>query len=151
VDFEHSRFVVHSSKTEHHADGGFRTVPMFPELRPLLQDAFDAAPDGAVYCITKTRDNAVNLRTQMMRIIRRAGLEPWPKLFQNLRSTRETELFKATGNIKAVCKWIGNSPDVALKHYAQITEQDLQQAAEMKVLKQAEKAVEQEAKSEATF
>jgi hypothetical protein len=28
----------------------------------------------------------------MERIIKRAGLKPWPKLFQNLRSTRETEL-----------------------------------------------------------
>ena len=28
----------------------------------------------------------------MHRIIRRAGLTPWPKPFQNLRSTRETEL-----------------------------------------------------------
>ncbi|MCP4376076.1 MAG: hypothetical protein GY794_07890, partial [bacterium] len=33
-----------------------------------------------------------NLRTQAHRIIKRAGLKPWPKVFQNCRSTRETEL-----------------------------------------------------------
>ena len=66
----------------------------------------------------------------MNKIIKRAGVEPWPKTFQNLRSTRETELFKMTnGNIKAVCSWIGNTPEVAMKHYAQVTEADLKEAA----------------------
>ncbi len=139
VDFEHSHFIVHASKTEHHEDGGIRTVPMFPELRPLFQYAFDMAKEGDVFCITRYRDKSVNLRTQLSKIIRRAGLEPWPKLFQNLRSTRETELFKMTnGNVKAVCTWIGNSPKVALEHYAQVTEADLQEAAKMSLLNDAE-------------
>jgi hypothetical protein len=34
----------------------------------------------------------VNWRTRFTKIIRRAGEEPWPKLFANLRATRETEL-----------------------------------------------------------
>ena len=34
VDFEREQFTVHSSKTEHHSDGGIRIVPMFAELRP---------------------------------------------------------------------------------------------------------------------
>ena len=139
VDFENNRFTVHASKTEHNADAGIRTVPMFPELRPLFQDAFDNAKDGDIYCITRYRDKAVNLRTQMNKIIRRAGLEVWPKLFQNCRSTRETELFKMTGgNVKAVCSWIGNSPAVAMQHYAQVTEADIQEAAKMSLLNEAE-------------
>ncbi|UCC99947.1 MAG: phage integrase SAM-like domain-containing protein [Phycisphaerales bacterium] len=139
IDFSNNSFVVHASKKEHHADGGIRTVPMFPELRPLFQDTFDEAKEGDVYCITRYRDKSVNLRTQLTKIIRRAGLEPWPKLFQNCRSTRETELFKMTnGNVKAVCSWIGNSPKVALEHYAQVTEADLQEAAKMSLLDEAE-------------
>ncbi len=68
----------------------------------------------------------------MNKIIARAGLEPWPKTFQNLRSTRETELFKLTnGNVKAVCTWIGNSPEVAMQHYAQVTEADMKEAAKL--------------------
>lgn len=141
VDFEHSRFVVHASKTEHHADSGIRTVPIFPELRPLFQDAFDMAEDGDVYCITRYGDSGTNLRTQLTKIIRRAGLEPWPKLFQNCRSTRETELFKITGgNVKAVCNWIGNSPKIAMEHYAQVTEADMREAAKTSLLCHAEKA-----------
>ena len=142
IDFEHNQFTVHASKTEHHIDGGIRTVPMFPELRPLFQDAFDMAKEGDVYCITRYRDKSTNLRSQMCKIIKRAGLQPWPKLFQNLRSTRETELFKMTnGNIKAVCSWIGNSPAVAMQHYAQVTEADLQEAAKMTLLNDAEKTM----------
>lgn len=142
IDFENSRFTVHSPKTEHHIGQEKRVVPMFPELKPLFLAAFDAAPEGAVYCVHKERGDGVNLRTQLTRIIKRAGLEPWPKLFQNLRSTRETELFRLTsGDVKSVCSWLGNSPMVALQHYAQTTEADLQAAAKMTVLNQAEKRV----------
>ena len=115
VDFANSRFIVHASKTEHHADGGVRTVPMFPELKLVFQTAFDEAPAGAVYCLSRYKGKWSNLGVLMARIVKRAGLKPWPKLFQNLRSTRETELFKMTGgNVKAVCSWIGHSPQVAM-------------------------------------
>jgi hypothetical protein len=67
--------------------------------------------------IARTRDSAVNLRTQFCRIIRRAGLEPWPKLWQNLRASRESELMREY-DLATVCRWIGNSPAVAAKHYA---------------------------------
>jgi len=142
VDFENNSFTVHASKTEHHADSGIRKVPMFPELRPLFQDAFDKAQEGDTCCITRYRDGA-NLSVQMRRIVKRAGFEVWPKIFQNCRSTRETELFKMTnGNVKAVCSWIGNSPAVAMQHYAQITEADIQEAAKMTLLNDAENMVE---------
>jgi integrase len=142
VDFDKQRFTVHAPKTEHHANKGIRVVPMFPELKPLFQDAFDNAKTGAVYCIERYRGGKVNLRTQLLRILKRAGIASWPKLFQNLRSTRETELFKITGgNVKAVCSWIGNSPAVALAHYAQITEKDMKQAAEKSIVNEAEKDI----------
>ena len=43
-----------------------------------------------------------NLRTQLMRILRRAGVATWPKLFHNLRASRETEL-AATFPLHVVC------------------------------------------------
>ena len=43
--------------------------------------------------------------------------------------------------MKAVCAWIGNSPEVAMKHYAQVTDADLQEAAKMTVLNDAEQRV----------
>ena len=56
-----------------------------------------------------------------------AGLEPWPKLFQNLRLTRETELAEEYP-LHVVCAWIGNSQPVAAKHYLQVTESHFEKA-----------------------
>jgi integrase len=129
VDWGRDRFLVRSPKTEHHEDGGQRWVPIFPELRGHLVAAFEAAPDGVVHLISRYRGSNANLRTQLTRIIERAGLIPWPKLFQNLRATRQTEL-AATWPIHIVCEWMGNSELIAAKHYLQVTEADFQKAAQ---------------------
>jgi hypothetical protein len=57
----------------------------------------------------------------LLKIIRHAGLTPWPKLFQNLRSSRQTE-FAESFPSHVVCAWIGNSETVAAKHYLQVTD-----------------------------
>ena len=114
-------------KTEHHEGGASRIVPIFPELYPHLYQAFEQADEGAEFCITRYRDPAVNLRAQLLRIIRGAGLQQWPKLWQNLRSTRETELadrFPA----HVASAWIGNSVAVAVKHYLQVTDDHFTEA-----------------------
>jgi integrase len=127
IDWERERFRVDSPKTKHNK-GGVRWVPIFPELAKLLDEAYTLAAEGAVHVITRYRDSGTNLRTQLMRIIRKAGLEPWEKLFQNLRSTRETELAE-TYPIHVVCKWLGNTPKVARDHYLQVTEDHFAAAA----------------------
>ena len=63
----------------------------------------------------------------MLKIIRRAGLEPWERVFQNLRASRQTELsqhFPA----HVVCGWMGNSEAVAGEHYLHTTDADFQKA-----------------------
>jgi integrase len=129
VDWDHGRITVHASKTEHHKDGGIHQVPIFPELRPYLEQMREQAHDDTVYVINRYRDANANLRTQLHRIIRRAGLEPWPKAFQSLRATRETELAEKYP-IHVVCAWIGNTPSVANKHYLQVTDEHFQQAVQ---------------------
>jgi Phage integrase family len=114
-DWERSRFRVDSPKT------GVRWVPIFPELRPFLEEAFDAAPEGAVHVINGYRDPKQNMRTRLERILRKAGVDAWPKLFHNLRASRETELTE-NHPIHVVCAWIGNSALIAQKHYLQVTE-----------------------------
>ena len=53
--------------------GDFRIVPIFPELRPYLLEAFEQAEVGAEYVIARYRTTNINLRTQLNRIISRAG------------------------------------------------------------------------------
>jgi integrase len=127
VDWERGRFLVHAPKTERHEGKAERWVPLFPELRPHLEEAFERAEPGAVKVAAgfSRRSPAAALK----KIIRRAGLTPWPKLFQNLRSSRETEL-AAEYPMHVVCAWIGNSPRIAMQHYLQVTEDDFTRAAQ---------------------
>lgn len=128
VDWDRGRIRVPSPKTEHIEGRASRVIPLFPELRPLLLEVFEQAEEGAVHVITHYRAKNTNLRTHFQRIIKRAGLEPWPKLFHNLRATRQTELAETTpGHV--VCAWLGNTPAVAKAHYLQVTDAHFATAA----------------------
>ena len=122
VDWEHNRLSVRSRKTEHHEGGGSRFVPIFPEMREHLQTVFDAAPEGSTFVVTRYRRGS-NLNPQLHRIVKRAGLEAWPRLWHNLRATRQTEL-AAKFPLATVCAWIGNAKAVAAGHYLQVTDAD---------------------------
>jgi hypothetical protein len=87
----------------------------------------EQAEPGTVFLVNRSRNTNVNLRTQLLRIIRRAGVTAWPKLFHNLRASRETEL-AGEHPLHVVCAWIGNSALIAQKHYLQVTESDFEQA-----------------------
>jgi len=136
IDWNAARIAVPSPKTEHHEGKGSRVIPLFPELRGVLNEAAaEAAPD-AEYVVEGYRDKALtergwrncNLRTQFERIIKRAGLTPWPRIFHALRSSRETEL-AAQYPIQVVTAWLGNTPRIALKHYLQVTDADFDRAS----------------------
>jgi len=122
VDWERDRFRVDSPKT------GERFVPIFPELRPYLEQAFEEAEEGSLHVVTICRDAAKNMRTQLCRIIRKAGLVPWERAFHNLRASRETELMQDFP-VHVVTAWIGHTALVAQNHYLQVTDSDFQRAA----------------------
>lgn len=137
IDWARNRMRVDSPKTEHHAGKAFRWVPIFPELRPYLDAAWEAAEPGAEYAVGGDYRQAAlgpngwvncNLRTTMERIVKRAGLEPWPRLFHNLRASRETEL-AARFPLHVVSGWLGHTTTIAAKHYLQTTEADFARAA----------------------
>ncbi|WP_147871992.1 tyrosine-type recombinase/integrase [Stieleria maiorica] len=111
IDLPNNRMIVRSNKTP-----PIRSCPIFPELRPHLLRAKEMAPEGAEYVQNRYGQDD-NILTALGRIITKAGLVPWPKLMQNLRATRETELL-ARYPAKDVTSWLGNSPEVANKHYA---------------------------------
>jgi hypothetical protein len=68
-----------------------------------------------------------NLRTRFQKMIRSAGLEPWPRLWHNLRASRQTELADQFPS-HVVCRWIGNSEDVAREHYLSVTPEHIERA-----------------------
>jgi integrase len=129
VDWELGRIRIPSPKTEYHAGREARTIPLFPELRPYLEYAFDNAEPGSTYFISRHRLASSNLRTQLQRIMNRAGVDPWPRLFQNMRASRETELCRKHP-LHVVTSWIGNSAPIAARHYLQVTDLDFAAALE---------------------
>ncbi len=129
IDWQNDRMTVLSPKTEHRPGGESRVVPIFPELRPHLEMAWERAPEGAKFVIGRYRSSESNLRTQFSKIVQRAGLVPWPKIFHNLRATRQTEL-EDLFPTHVVCKWLGNSPRTARKSYLQVTEAHFKKAVQ---------------------
>ena len=118
VNWERGRLTVRSPKTANHEGHAVRVVPIAPELRPILQRLFDDAEPGAVEVVPRLRDPSMNLRTTFGKIIARAGVKPWPRLFHNMRASCATdwvERFPA----HVVAGWLGHSPLIAARHYLQ--------------------------------
>ena len=137
VDWKSSRMTVPSPKTDRYDGKASRTTPLFAALRPFLEEAFELAQPGEVHVVSgnylaKAQGpngwRNCNLRTSFEKLVRRAGLEPWPRLFHNLRSSCETELLESFP-VHAVAMWMGHDAKVSLKHYAQTTEEHFQRAA----------------------
>jgi len=101
---------------------------IFPQLRPYLEECFELAGEGAEFVISRYRDLACNLRSPFQKIILRAGEQPWPKLFHNLRASMQTELADEYP-LYVVCRWIGNSAPVADKYCLAILEANFIKAA----------------------
>lgn len=118
VNWERSRLNVRSPKTAGHEGHAVRVVPIAPELRPILQDLFDQAEVGVEAVVPRLRDGSINLRTQFERIISKAGVKPWPRLFHNMRASRATE-WAAQYPARDVAAWLGHSPLIAAQHYLQ--------------------------------
>lgn len=134
VDWERGRLRVPSPKTAVHGKS-YRVVPILPEIRPHLDALFfDPANEGREFILTRlrSRDSAksadrgywanMNLRQHFLRLLERAGVKPWPKLFHNLRSSAQTDL-AGRFPIHVVCDWLGNTQAVAQDHYLQTTDE----------------------------
>ena len=118
INWERSLMTVRSPKTAAHDGHAVRIVPITPELRPILQALFDQAPEGSEAVVPRLTDPTTNLRTTFMKLIARAGYEPWPRLFHNMRASCATDWAEALP-AHVVAKWLGHSPLVAAKHYLQ--------------------------------
>ncbi len=137
IHWDSDRMTIRSPKTEHHVGKASRVCPLFPELRPYLEDLHALAPKGAVYVLEALRPlgadrgnwAGMNFRTQLERIISRAGVVPWPKLWHNLRSSRQTELTEEFP-AHVVSAWLGNSERIAAQHYLQVLDSHFAKATQ---------------------
>jgi integrase len=123
VDWENSRFTVHEKKVEHHPGRGHRTVPISAELRPHLERAYAEREEGAVYVVPRVRVIS-NLGTHAKRLVKKAGITPWPKLFVNMRGSCSDDLERRGIPEKAINAWIGNTARLRSKHYHAVRAED---------------------------
>jgi integrase len=122
VNWESNTILLKSPKTEHHEGKSERMVPIFPELVSLLLSQSESVPTGTVYVFPTLRRHA-NLATTAKKMVTAAGYASWSKFWNSMRASRETDLMDLYGLRKA-CAWIGNSPAVAMKHYALLRKSD---------------------------
>jgi integrase len=116
VDFVAGTMTVFMTKTAKQGKTK-RVVPILPELRPHLEDAFDPEADR---CISRYQTTNMNLRKIFLQILAKAGVAPWPRLFHNLRGSLQTDLADRYP-LQCVTEWLGNSVKVAAAHYLKTT------------------------------
>jgi hypothetical protein len=68
------------------------------------------------------------MRTTLGKMIRKAGVNPWPWVWHSLRASCESDLAQSFP-LAVVAKWLGNTPSVALRHYVDPTDAAFNQAA----------------------
>ncbi|MFN3191752.1 MAG: tyrosine-type recombinase/integrase [Aureliella sp.] len=127
INFEKKRiFIVDSSKTEHHANRKLRVIPMLPQIEKELLALHLEAEEGEEEVFPSIRPDS-NLRTGLARILLRAGVKQWPKLWHNLRASGATDFARSLPSHVAseIC---GHSEEVAKEHYWQVSDSDLESA-----------------------
>jgi integrase len=128
VDLDQGRLTIHSPKTDRHAGHESRQVPLFHEILPFLREVFEQAEEGEQYVLPMLQGRTGQaLRKPLIAAIKRAGLVQWPRLWHNLRSTRQTELEDHTPT-HVVCAWLSNNESTARQHYLQVTDEHFAEA-----------------------
>ena len=136
LDLENRTMVIHQPKLEVFGKPTRRmrifepVLNLLIELQDIVQPGLDCPLSAPI--IHADKGDRVNWRQTFQKIVERAGVKPWPKLFQALRATRETEL-AAVLPLHVVTAWCGNTPKVALGHYLMTTDDHFEQASSLDV------------------
>lgn len=121
VDWSHNTITIHSPKTKRHPGGARRKAPIVPEIADLLSRQF--AVPGEEQHVFPTLRRHTNLGTTAKKYVTKAGHEPWAEFWNALRASCETDMMDRYG-LRRACKFIGNSPSVAMRHYSLLRNTD---------------------------
>ena len=116
IDWTSDSMTVRSSKTSRSANGGVRVMPLDPRVKLILRELFEQRAADEERVFSSISSSSANLRTSFHKIIERAGHKPWPRLFQNLRGSCETDWVDRFPSHQ-VADWMGHSAAIAAKHY----------------------------------
>lgn len=116
VDWETDTITIHSPKT------GLRKIPLFAELRPHLLKLWDASPERDDLLFPNHQITGTALTNKLQRLLRSVKEVLWPKPWNNMRASCETDLLSIYPALTVV-KWVGHSLRISEKHYAQISKE----------------------------
>lgn len=128
IKWNEGKIEVPCVKTRRHSGRAWRTIPLWPELRTILESLRSTLPTSAEWVIEEYRDEKANPAVQFKRLLTRAGIPLYPKLMQNLRFSRAQELIDEGWPEHVVQAWIGHTATVAREHYRAVTEEHFQRA-----------------------
>ena len=118
VDLESCKLRVYATKTERYLHGGFRSVPIVPLLAQELRRHLATMPTHETYLIYENRRKAFDRGFQY--ILMQAGLDRWPKTFQNMRASCENDWIAQGIPAHVVADWLGHSVKTQEKYYLRV-------------------------------
>lgn len=119
VDLRTNRLTVHSSKTERYGEEhANRIVPIVPVVHLEIERLLDATPKTEKFLITENRRKGFD--SGFRRILFDAGLDRWPKLFQNMRSSCENDWIADGIPAHVVAAWLGHSVRTQEQYYLRV-------------------------------
>jgi integrase len=121
VDLNSRRLVVENPGRYRTSKKRRREVPIVPELHALLFRAKWRVDEDN--CCVIQDICTPNLWRDFRVIAKRAGLTPWARWCHTLRKNCETD-WAGGFPIHVVAEWLGNSPEVAMKHYLRAEPRD---------------------------
>ena len=132
VNVETGKMLVTAPKTKRQ-----RRVKLFPRLLAVLEEHRELTGNQSEYVVDRPcyRARDANLRTQLGKILARAGIPSFHRPFDNFRASASTDL-ATIYPIKTAADWLGHSVQTALKYYHMSRDQDLT-AAELVSLERA--------------
>jgi len=130
INWDLRRMLVTSPKTEHHEGKGTRMVPIVDEVFALLEKMYDGLSEPTEFVINRYRKVKASYIWKLVnQAATRAGFTPWPRLFNAMRSSRQTDWAEEFPRHVA-CEWMGNSEDVADEHYLTVKDKYFERAVD---------------------
>lgn len=129
VDWEQSRLTVVANDQWRPKDRDSRVVPVVPELRTSLLEAFGQAEPGAEKVIAEGAINIKNISRDFTVLCGRAGVKRYAKPFHTLRKTCLTVWARQFPQ-HVVAAWAGHaSSETTSEYYLQVSEAEYEKAA----------------------
>lgn len=121
IDWEGEWLRVRVPKNQRYKGKEIRDVPLFPLVKKYLLELQEQS-DGSPLLFPNHQHTGTSLSNELGRACRSIGLPLWGKPWQNMRASRETDLLDEFP-VTVVTKWVGHSPRIMQKHYAQVTKE----------------------------